>query len=70
MFSMSKKTKHSTTKKQKDTSERAAKDTGTDKYWDNITEEAAKGYRKEDDIDKILSEDQLKDDNERGDKGI
>jgi hypothetical protein len=37
-------------------------------YWNRVAEDAASGYKNKDDKDRILNEDQLPDDHERGDK--
>jgi len=43
------------------------KETLGDNYWDSVADDVAAGYKTEDDENSILNEDQLPDDNERGD---
>ena len=37
-------------------------------YWENVAEDAASGYRTEEDKDELLNADQMPGDHERGDK--
>ena len=43
------------------------KETLGDNYWDSVADDVAAGYKTKDDENSILNEDQLPDDNERGD---
>lgn len=57
-------------KENNDADNAVSADTVRNGYWENITSEPASGYKKYDDADNILSEDQRGDDNERGDKKL